>query len=49
MKTRILLAVIISLIITPLNAQKKISDAAAAAKAEEGFTFVPVVELKPHL
>ena len=42
MRTRILLALILSLIIAPSYAQKK----SAAVKKEEGYKFTPVVELK---
>jgi aminopeptidase C len=42
MKTRILLALVLSIIIAPSYAQKK----GAAAKTEEGYKFTPVVELK---
>jgi aminopeptidase C len=43
MKTRILLAFILSLFIVPSNAQKKNS---ASQKTDEGYKFTPVVELK---
>jgi aminopeptidase C len=42
MRTRILLALILSLFIAPSYAQKK----SAADKKEEGYKFTPVVELK---
>ena len=45
MKNRNLLVIILSLFIIPSNAQKK-NDHAAAQKAEEGYKFTPVVELK---
>ena len=43
MKTRILLAFMLSLFIAPTFAQKKNS---SAQKTEEGYKFTPVVELK---
>jgi bleomycin hydrolase len=43
MKTRILLAFILSLFIAPIFAQKKNS---APQKSDEGYKFTPVVELK---
>jgi C1A family cysteine protease len=43
MKTRILLAFIITLFITPSYAQKKNN---ASQKTEEGYKFTPLVELK---
>ncbi len=43
MRTRLLLAFILSLIIAPSYAQKKSS---APQKSEEGYKFTPVVELK---
>ena len=46
MKTRILLAFILSLFITPSYAQKKNPVPAAPQKTEEGFKFTPLLELK---
>jgi len=43
MRTRILLAFILSLVIAPTFAQKKNS---APQKSDEGYKFTPVVELK---
>lgn len=46
MKTRILLAVILSIILAPSYAQKKKVPPPPPPKTEEGFKFTPVVELK---
>lgn len=46
MKTRILLAVILSIILAPSYAQKKKVPPPPPPKTEEGFRFTPVVELK---
>jgi bleomycin hydrolase len=46
MKTRILLAVIFSIIISPSFAQKKNVPPPPPPKAQEGYKFTPVVELK---
>src|SRR5665811_799676 len=43
MRTRFFLAFMLSLVIAPSYAQKKIS---ASQKSEEGYKFTPVVELK---
>jgi bleomycin hydrolase len=40
MKTRILLVILLSIFIVPANAQKK------SSKAEEGYKFTPIAELK---
>ena len=46
MKLRILLAVIILIIIAPSNAQNKNVTRSPLQKTKEGYSFIPVVELK---